>query len=306
MSRLMAALAALMVLTGCATRLSDQPVEPARFGTPVSTSQMLAALQRPGTVRVEKIVAADWPFRYVSSDPHVKPPVWQLGLLDAQVHFYALHRKGGELALIDSGFPENPARHVGWIARWFLDIDETLKLRQATGAWLNGRRPEAVFLTHLHFDHAMGLREVPKDVPVFVGPGDGAQENDLHLFIASATAAGLIGRPPLREWQFRGDPDGKLVGVIDIYGDGSVFAIRTPGHTPGSTAYLVNAIDGVHLMTGDTVHSRAAWLNERIDMSAFDPDLKTLWASLAALQALAAAIPGIHVHPGHQDLGGKL
>lgn len=306
MLRMMVALAALALATGCATKLSDHPVAPADLGRPVSATEMMAALQRPGTVRVETIVAADWPFRYVSSAPDKTPPVWEVGELDAQVFFYALHRKGGQLALIDAGLPRDSVRHIGWIANWFLEIDRKLKLRVATGDWLDGRRPEAVFLSHLHFDHVMGLREIPKDVPVYAGPGDGAQENDLHMFIASASAAGLDGRPPLREWRFQADPDGRLGGILDVYGDGSVFAIRTPGHTPGSTAYLVNAVDGVHLMTGDTVHSRAAWRNERIDMSAFDPDLKTLWASLAALQALAAAIPGIHVHPGHQALEGRL
>ncbi len=302
---LMAAVAALM-LTACATKLSGHPVAAADIGRPVSTSEMLAALKRPGTVRVETVVSADWPFRYVSAAPGASPRVWEVSELDAQVFVYALHRKGGELALIDAGLPRDPVSHIGWIANWFLEIDRKLKLRVATGDWLNGRRPEAVFLTHLHFDHVMGLREVPNDVPVYVGSGDGAQENDLHMFIASASEAGLHGRPPLREWRFQPDADGRLGGIIDIYGDGSVFAIRTPGHTPGSTAYLVNAVDGVHLMTGDTVHSRAAWRNERIDMSAFDPDLRTLWTSLHALQALAAAIPGIHVHPGHQALEGKL
>lgn len=289
----------------CATKLSDHPVAPSDVGRQVSTSEMLAALQAPGTIRVEVIVAADWPFRYVSSAPR-KPPVWEVGELDAQVYFYALHRKGGQLALIDAGFPRDPGRHIGWIANWFLEIDRKLKLRVATGDWLNGRRPEAVFLSHLHFDHVMGLREIPADVPVYVSPGDGAQESELHMFVASASRAGLKGRPPLREWDFQTNPDGRLGGIVDIYGDGSVFAIRMPGHTPGSTAYLVNAIDGVHLMTGDTVHSRAAWRNERIDMSAFDPDLEALWASLHALQALAAAIPDIQIHLGHQALEGPL
>ena len=40
------------------------------------------------------------------------------------------------------------------------------------------------------------------------------------------------------EWRYQPDPDGRFAGVVDVFGDGSFWALWTPGHTPGSTAYL--------------------------------------------------------------------
>ncbi len=91
--------------------------------------------------------------------------------------------------------------------------------------------------------------------------------------------------------------------MIDIFGDGSIFAVSAPGHTPGSTAYFVNAVDGAHLITGDAIHTAAGWRGERVEYITFDPDRAQAWETLARLQALAHAIPEIIVHPGHQRLG---
>lgn len=50
---------------------------------------------------------------------------------------------------------------------------------------------------------------------------------------------------------------GLVVGdVVDIFVDGSAFAISVPGHTPGSTAYVLRATKGPILLTGETCHTR--------------------------------------------------
>lgn len=302
LKKLTVALAALTLLSACATRLSTHPAQAATTGVPSSTAAMLNALRRPGIATLDTVVAADWRFHYASASGPNQP--WETSLLDAKIFFYAFRHPDHGLILIDAGMPADAPRQMGPVLRRLMNIDQTYETRQSTGGYLAaiGETPRAVFVTHLHFDHVLGLRDLPLETPVHAGPGDGAQGNLLYGVVAHVTARALRGRPPLREWRFGPDPDGRLPGVIDVFGDGSLFAISAPGHTPGSTVYVVNAVDGVHLMTGDLAHSRAAWLGQRIDRAAFDPDMATLRASLAAVQAVAADIPGVIVHPGHQVL----
>lgn len=302
LKKLAAALAALTLLSGCATRLSTHPVQPAATGVPTSTAAMLTALRRPGGATLDAVVAADWRFPHASATGPDQP--WENSLLDGKIFFYAFRHPDHGLILIDAGMPDDAPRQMGPVLRRLMNIDQTYATRQSTAGYLaaTGETPRAVFVTHLHFDHVLGVRDLPRDTPIHVGPGEGAQSNLVYGFVAHVTARALDGRPPLREWRFQPDPDGRLPGVIDVFGDGSLFAISAPGHTPGSTVYVVNAVDGVHLITGDLAHSRAAWLGERMDRAAFDPDLPTLRSSLAAMQAVAADIPGVIVHPGHQAL----
>jgi glyoxylase-like metal-dependent hydrolase (beta-lactamase superfamily II) len=45
---------------------------------------------------------------------------------------------------------------------------------------------------------------------------------------------------------------------LDLFGDGALQFLYTPGHTPGECSLLVNFPNRTYLLTGDTVHLRAA------------------------------------------------
>jgi glyoxylase-like metal-dependent hydrolase (beta-lactamase superfamily II) len=272
---------------------------------------MLAALQSPGPVRLEKVVAADWAVPRSGLVNLDHPKARAAGLEDGdepiQLYLYALHHPTRGTFVVDSGIeggfrdPERNAR-VGFLVRKAMNTDR-LVVHETTGEWLAGNesRLDGVFLTHLHLDHIMGLPEVPSSVPVYMGPGETEASGFLNLFSRGTTDALLQGAGPLREWQFAPDPDGRFEGLLDVFGDGSVWAIHAPGHTPGSTAFAIATTEGPALLLGDTCHTRWGWENG-VEPGTFSLDRPRSAESLARLRALAARIPDVRVHPGHQSL----
>jgi N-acyl homoserine lactone hydrolase len=60
-------------------------------------------------------------------------------------------------------------------------------------------------------------------------------------------------------------PVTKLEGDHDVFGDGSVVIISTPGHTPGHQSLLVKLPKtGTVLLSGDAVHFKDNWENRRV------------------------------------------
>ncbi|MGZ5881142.1 MAG: N-acyl homoserine lactonase family protein [Xanthobacteraceae bacterium] len=60
-------------------------------------------------------------------------------------------------------------------------------------------------------------------------------------------------------------PVTKLDGDHDVFGDGSVTIISTPGHTPGHQSLLVKLPKtGAVLLSGDAVHFKDNWENRRV------------------------------------------
>jgi glyoxylase-like metal-dependent hydrolase (beta-lactamase superfamily II) len=63
----------------------------------------------------------------------------------------------------------------------------------------------------------------------------------------------------------------KAEGDHDVFGDGSVMLISTPGHTPGHQCLLVKLPKtGAMMFTGDAVHTKANWDNKRAPTQNFN------------------------------------
>jgi glyoxylase-like metal-dependent hydrolase (beta-lactamase superfamily II) len=74
-----------------------------------------------------------------------------------------------------------------------------------------------------------------------------------------------------------------LTGDKDVFGDGSLTILSTPGHTPGHQSLLVKLPKtGAVLLSGDAVHFKSNWENRRVPVNNFSKD-----QSVASMQKIA-------------------
>jgi glyoxylase-like metal-dependent hydrolase (beta-lactamase superfamily II) len=173
-------------------------------------------------------------------------------------------------------------------------------VNEALGDWVaKGNRVDGVFLTHLHADHIMGLPDLPATTPIFSGPGEASATGFMNVFVRSTTDREFAGKGAINEWAFEPEAGGAFEAIIDVFGDGSVFALWVPGHTPGSTAYLVRTRTGPVLFTGDACHTRWGW-EHHVEPGTFTSDGPRSVVSFEQLQAFVAANPAMEVRFGHQ------
>ncbi|GAL34027.1 beta-lactamase-like [Vibrio maritimus] len=88
--------------------------------------------------------------------------------------------------------------------------------------------------------------------------------------------------------------------MIDVFGDGSLWAVSTPGHTQGHTSYLLNTNDGIKFIVGDASHFGYAYDNS-YPPAALSEDLRQQAAtSLAAIKTFSGQHPDVKLVFGHQ------
>jgi len=167
------------------------------------------------------------------------------------------HEKYGDY-LIDTGFDSSFSNEVGGNFKGILKkkyfrnyiqnnnsegIEFQLKER---GINLNG-----VFLTHIH-EHASGSPSLPNEIPYVYGNCE-CEENFFPLVYSDF----FKNKVNLQKIDFLVGQDMPIFGkCLDIFGDGSFWAVSTPGHTKGHISYIVNGKETQVLITGDACISK--------------------------------------------------
>src|ERR1700710_1446139 len=118
-------------------------------------------------------------------------------------------------------------------------------------------------ISHFHADHTGQVASFPK-ATVLIGKGAWAPTSN------PAPAQG-VNAAPFAAW-LKGDSKVEpLLNDKDVFGDGSVIVLNTPGHTPGHHSLLVKLPrTGAVLITGDAVHFRENYDTNGVPWFNFD------------------------------------
>lgn len=212
--------------------------------------------------------------------------------------------------IIDPAFGEEIGDDLRHTPLWFRLVmgsahGKTPLLQLMDAAGLDPRSVRWVALTHVHWDHAGGLRDLPLTA-IWLSADEWTFVKSLkgHLDHGSIPRHFEIAPVRFAPFEFDEGPRDGFERSHDLFGDGSVIAFPLPGHTPGSTGYLVQGkADQRWLFIGD-----AAWTFEgvkrpiaknRIASVAVDGDRVQAAQTVGLLHALHQARPDIQIVPAH-------
>jgi len=195
--------------------------------------------------------------------------LWDTGISDAVA------------AMPDGWLPtNNPATDIHWSRA------KTLESQLAA----IGAKPENikyVGISHTHPDH-IGNIELFPGVPILI------QKAEYDFYFAPGKPGILKPPADARPTFLKDHPVNLVQEDLDVFGDGSVLIVSTPGHTPGHQSCLIHlSKTGWILLSGDAVHLRENWDNRRIPyFAAMPPEQKV--QTLLSMQRMADLISFYH------------
>jgi N-acyl homoserine lactone hydrolase len=253
---------------------------------PLRTAEMLAPpalLQRPG--------GPGWLLRGLGL--HIPRSRW----LRLPIPCFLVEHPAAGPFLIDTGLhasvAADPSENLGRAAKLLYSIDMAADDAAPAQIAARGVDPDAiglVVMTHLHYDHAGGATQFPR-----------------ATFLVERREWDAASRGGFRQGYHRPHLDPALSwraidvdGEADLFGDGSVRLLHTPGHTPGHLSLLLRlAAGGNLLLTADAAYA-ARTLDDRL-LALFLADDDAYLASLERLIALRR--DASHVVCGHDPEG---
>jgi N-acyl homoserine lactone hydrolase len=151
-----------------------------------------------------------------------------------------------------------------------------------------------VFLSHMHPDHIAGVRELPKNIPYIIGKGE------IEEYKPEKYGDFLSGVEKIYEIDFSKLEDKPpLGGCADILGDGSIWAVNTPGHSKGHMSFLINSLKGPIFLTMD-----AAFIMDNLKLKVapcdFTWNVNMAQESLEQIISFLIDYPDVRVRPGHE------
>ena len=222
---------------------------------------------------------------------------WTVGVnvgkpIDISVSCYLIHHADGYFlwdtgisdavaSMADGWLPSNnPATDIHWTRAKTLES-------QLTAIGVKPSDIKFVGISHTHPDH-IGNAELFPNVPFLI------QKAEYEYYFAPGKTG--IAKPPsdTRPTFLKEHPTNLVLEDLDVFGDGSVMIVFTPGHTPGHQSCLVHLQKtGWILLSGDAVHLQENWDTRRIPYFGTMPSEQKLQTQLS-MQRMADLISFYH------------
>ncbi|RYE00458.1 MAG: N-acyl homoserine lactonase family protein [Sphingobacteriales bacterium] len=170
------------------------------------------------------------------------------------------HPKG--LILVDTGWHPlvrtSPVKALGIMQRMLSRVQ--LPEGKAAIEQLNrlGYKPSDInylILTHLHADHVSGLKTLSGAQRILVSDIELKTARRNPIVYAAAMWSGVN----LENFSFEPSAFGPENLAFDLFKDGSVQLISTPGHTAGLTSLIIKSGDQFILLCADVAYSERSW-----------------------------------------------
>lgn len=171
------------------------------------------------------------------------------------------------LLLFDTGLHPDLQRsteRIGQAARSFTPDyrpGEELSAR-LTAAGVRPSDITHIVFSHLHFDHVGGTAEIP-NARLIVQSDEWAAGNDPRLI-----EKGIY----LPDDYVLGHDVQTITGLHDVFGDGSVVCVPTPGHTVGHQSLRVELESGPVVLTGDCIYFDRMLAEMQVPAFGYDTD----------------------------------
>ena len=232
----------------------------------------------------------------VRRDEYVEVPV---------ASFLVEHPGAGPL-LVDTGFHGSVAidsAHAMGRLGALLFKDVQMESSEAVSSQLRARdiAPESVrtiVMTHLHSDHASGISHFPE--ATFVVNGD-----EWQAARKGRAIDGYIRRQYDHAFDYRlldfDGPEARSFATfgraLDLFGDGSVMLVSTPGHSEGHMSVVLRLAGREVLLTGDAANSMLTLRDGHPPYKMADEH--RFRRSLREIQLYARQTPDALIVPGH-------
>ena len=220
---------------------------------------------------------------------------------------FLIEHPGAGLVLIDTGLhpsvavkPRENFGRVTLLAFPDLQMDSGQALpAQLRERGLEASAVKAVVMTHLHVDHASGIAEFPQ--ATFV-----VSRNEWDAATTQGQTHGYVTRQFDHAFDYRlldfegGEGASSFAGFarsFDLFGDGSVRTVYTPGHTLGHTSVVLRTARGEVLVAGDAMYLRRTLEDTHLPHRLEDEHL--FRRSLREIRQYTVETPGALIIPGH-------
>jgi glyoxylase-like metal-dependent hydrolase (beta-lactamase superfamily II) len=226
--------------------------------------------------------------------------------IEIPIPAFILEHPGAGVVLVDTGFHQSialdPKPNMGPIlGRLF---NTTMRADEGVPDQLRARGIDPgdvkyVVMTHLHVDHASGVAQFP-DATFIVNRREWESATE-----GAQLTRGYVPRQFDHAFDWRVvDFDGPDVNSfasfgrsLDLFGDGSVRLLNTPGHTLGHMSVAVRIRGGEFLIAADSAYTTRTLRESAMPYGAHDEH--EFRRSLREVQRYAEQTPGAVIVPGH-------